>query len=125
TRPQGWGFGGNERVALVLDNSSTLAALSADCKTRWEHARARERGVVGPGAGGSRYWVAGTQRTIASPRFEESDAALATLDRLRVITGGRPVFPDVTEPGSAGARSVLITDGVADLMPPPQTETLS
>ena len=125
TRPQWWVFGGTERVALVLDNSATLAALSADGKTRWEHAIERAREIVRTGAAGSRYWVADTQRTIASPRFEESDAALATLDRLRVITGGRPVFPDVTGPGSAGARSVLITDGVADLMPPPQTETLS
>jgi Tfp pilus assembly protein PilN len=125
TRPELWGFGAAERVALVLDNSATLATLTVDGKTRWQHAIERARQIVRAGGAGSRYMVADAQRTIPSPRFEESDAALATLDRLRVVTGGQPVFPDVTRAGGAGVRAVLVTDGVADLLPPPQTETLS
>ncbi len=126
TRPELRAFGGaSERVALVLDNSATLATLTADGKTRWENAVERARRIVRAGGAGSRYMVADTQRTIASPRFEESNAALATLDRLRVVTGGRPIFPDVSRAGGADVRAVLVTDGVADLLPPPQTETLS
>lgn len=125
-RPEFGVFGGAaERVVLVLDNSATLATLTADRKTRWDHATERARQIVRAGGLGSRYMVADAQRAIPSPRFEESNAALATLDRLRVVTGGRPVFPDVSRPGGAGARTVLVTDGVADLLPPKQTETLS
>ena len=126
TRP-GWNAfgGGAERVVLVLDNASTLATLTADGSTRWEHAIERARQVVRAAGAGSRYMVADTQRMIASPRFEASDAALATLDRLRVVPGGRPAFPDVLWAGGAGARVVLLTDGVADLLAPAGAEILS
>jgi pimeloyl-ACP methyl ester carboxylesterase len=126
TRPELGAFGGAaERVLLVLDNSATLATLTADGKTRWNHAIERAREIVRAGGPGSRYMVADAQRTIASPRFEEPDVALATLGRLRLVTGGRPVFPDVPRVGGSGVRTVLATDGVADLLPPAQTETLS
>ena len=114
-----------KRIALVLDNSATLASLTLDGKTRWDHALEGARQIVRAGGAGSLYMVADTQRTIASPRFEESDAALATLDRLRVVTGGQPAFPNVPWAGGTGVRIVLVTDGVADLQPPTQTETLS
>ncbi len=117
--------GAAERVVLVLDNSATLATLTADGKTRWQHAIEQAREIVRAGAAGSQYMVADSQRTLASPRFEESHAALDTLDRLRVVTGGRPIFPDVPRTGAAGVRAVLVTDGVADLLPPTGTDTLS
>jgi hypothetical protein len=113
------------RVALVLDNSATLATSTPDGTTRWEHAVECARRVLNSGAAGSRYLVADTQRTIASPRFEESEAALATLGRLRVVPGGRPEFPDVLGAMETGIRSVLVTDGVAALSPPRGTETCS
>ena len=40
-------------------------------------------------------------------------------------TGGPAVFPDVLASGDAAVRAVLVTDGVADLLPPAETETLS
>jgi Aerotolerance regulator N-terminal len=114
-----------ERVALVLDNSATLATSTPDGGTRWEHAVECARRVLNSGGAGSRYLVEDTQRTIASPRFEESEAALATVGRLRVVPGGRPEFPGVLEAMGPGIRSVLVTDGVAALSPPRGTETCS
>ncbi len=114
-----------QRVALVLDNSATLATLTTDGRTRWETAQERAREVVHSGGPDSHYLVADTQRTIASPRFEEPDAALATLGRLRVVPGGEPVFPDVFAADGTDVRAVFVTDGVAAVLPPPGVETLS
>jgi Ca-activated chloride channel family protein len=126
TRPEVAVVGGKaQRVALVLDDSITLGTLTSDGKTRWDHALQRARGVLRSGGAGSRYLVADTQRLIASPRFEETDAALATLGRLHVVAGGEPVFPDVVRPGDAEVRLVFVTDGVSAMSPPPGAETLS
>jgi hypothetical protein len=125
-RPELGAFGGPvERVAVVLDNSATLATLTADGRTRWEHAIERARQLVRAGGAGSRYMVADTQRMIASPRFEEADAALATLDGLRVVPGGQGVFPDVLASADAPVRVVLVTDGVAHLPVPREVEAFS
>ena len=125
-RPELGAFGGVlERVAVVLDNSATLATLTADGRTRWEHAIERARQLVRAGGAGSRYMLADSQRMIASPRFEEPDAALATLDRLRVVPNGQAVFPDVLASADAAVRVVLVTDGVAHLPVPMEVETLS
>jgi hypothetical protein len=125
-RPQLGTFGGAvERVAVVLDNSATLATLTADGRTRWEHAIERARQVVRAGGAGSQYMVTDTQRMIASPHLEERDAALATLGRLRVVPGGQRVFPDVLASADAAVRVVLVTDGVAHLPVPREVETLS
>ena len=126
TRPEVAAVGGRaQRVVLVLDNSTTLATLTSDGKSRWEHALQRAREVVRSGGVGSRYVVADTQRTIASPRYEEPEAALATIDRLRVVPGGTPVFPGLVRSGDADLRAVLVTDGVAALSPPSGVETMS
>jgi hypothetical protein len=124
--PELGAFGGAvERVAVVLDNSATLATLTADGRTRWEHAIERARQVVRAGGAGSRYMVADTRRMIASPHFEEPDAAIATLDSVWVLPGGHAVFPDVLASGDSAVRVVLVTDGVAPLSIPMEAETLS
>jgi hypothetical protein len=126
TRPEVAAVGGKvQQVVLVVDDSTTLATLSTDGKTRWEHALQRARDVVQSGAPGSRYLVADTQRLIASPRFEEPEAALTTLARLHVVPGGEPVFPDVVRPRDREVRSVFVTDGVSAVSPPTGAETLS
>jgi Aerotolerance regulator N-terminal len=114
-----------QRVVLVLDNSTTLAASTSDGKARWEHAVERARELVRAGGAGSRYLVADTQRSIASPRYQDAAAALATIARLRVVPGGTPAYPSVVRPGAVDLRAVLVTDGVAALAPPPGVETVS
>jgi len=126
TRPEVAAIGGKmQQAVLVLDDSATLATLSPDGRTRWEHALERARDVVHSGGPGSRYLVADTQRLIASPHFEEPEAALATLARLHVAPGGEPVFPDVVRRGDSDLRSVFVTDGVSAVSPPTGVETLS
>ncbi|MEO8628567.1 MAG: BatA domain-containing protein [Betaproteobacteria bacterium] len=126
TRPQLTGLGEQaQRVALVLDNSTTLGALTTDGRRRFDHASERARETINSGGPESRYLVADTQRTIASPRFETRDAALATLERLHVVAGGAPVFPDVVAGGDAQVRTVFVTDGVAGIEPGPGVETVS
>src|SRR6185295_14094068 len=73
----------------------------------------------------SRYLVADTQRLIASPRFEEPEAALQTLARLHVVAAGAPVFPDVVQRDDTDARALFITDGLAAVTVPAGVETVS
>jgi Ca-activated chloride channel homolog len=125
TRPEVRVIGGTaQRVVLVLDNSTTLATLTSDGKTRWQHALSRASELIRSGGADSRYLIADTQRSIASPRFEEAQSAIAALDRLRVVAGGAPVFPPMA-PDGADVRVVLVTDGVAALSPPPDTQIVS
>ena len=114
-----------ERVVLVLDNSATLATLTSDGRTRWEHARSRAREIIASGGADSRYLVADTQRSIASPRFEEPAAALQTLAGLRVMPGADPLFPDVLAIRGRNLRAWFISDGVAPIQVPPGVETRS
>ena len=111
-------------LVLVLDNSITLSARTSDGRTRWDHAVERARGLIRTGPASARYLIADTQRQIGSPHFEEADAALATLERLRVTAGGEPVFPQVVPPGDPDLRAVLISDGVARLEVPGGVESL-
>ena len=113
------------KVVLVLDDSITLSALTSDGRTRWEHAVERARQLIHSGAAGSQYQVADTQRQIASPRFEEAAAALATLERLHAQAGSAAVFPALLETQGSDVRTVLITDGVAPLALPSYVQTLS
>jgi len=126
TRPALDALGGAaERIVLVLDNSATLAALTSDGRTRWEHAQARAREIIGSGGADSRYLVADTQRSIASPRFEEAATALQTLAGLRVMPRPDPLFPDVLAIREPNLLAWFITDGVAAIQIPPGVETRS
>ncbi len=126
TRPQLAGFGGQaQQVAVVVDDSTTLGALTSDGKRRFDHALERAREAINSGGPESRYLVADTQRTIASPRFETRDAALTTLERLHVVPGGTPVFTDIVAGGVAQVRTVLVTDGVAGVEPGAKVEMVS
>ncbi|PWT72082.1 MAG: hypothetical protein C5B46_07245, partial [Proteobacteria bacterium] len=113
------------RLVLVLDNSITLSTLTSDGRTRWEHALERARELIRAGGEGGRYMVADTGREIASPRFEEADAALATLQRLRVQASRAEMFPGVLETSGSDLHAVFITDGVGPVTPPPEVETVS
>ena len=114
-----------ERVVLVLDNSATLATRASDGRTRWEHAQANAREIVGSGGADSRYLVADTQRSIVSPRFEERAAALQTLAGLRVVPGADPLFPDAVATPAQELGAWFITDGVAAIRVPAGVETRS
>ena len=126
TQPQLPGSsGGPRKLVLVLDDSITLSTRTADGRTRWDHAIERAGELIRAGSAGSRYLVADTQGQVVSPRFQEERAALAMLEHLQPQPGGTGAFPELIESQDAGVQTVLISDGVMPLRPPPRTETLS
>jgi hypothetical protein len=124
-RPQLTAFGTQARnTVVVIDNSTTLGAITSDAKTRFQHAVERARELIRAG-GAAAFMIADTGRQIAAPRFQSPEAALDTLSHLQVVPGGKPQFPHGIGAHARDARMVLITDGVAALDPPPGIETLS
>lgn len=117
--------GGAQKSVIVVDDSATLAAIASDDKTRFQHALDRAGELVQSGASGASFMIADTRRLIASPRFESREAALSTLQRLHVMPGGRPQFPNILRNDERDVHAVLITDGVATIEAPPAVETLS
>lgn len=125
-RPQISAFsGGAQKSIIVIDDSTTMAAIASDGKTRFQHALVSAHDLVQSGAADARFIIADTRRLVGSPRLESRDAALATLSRLHVVPGGRPQFPNILRSDERDVRAVLITDGVAAFATPPNVQTLS
>ncbi|MGE0040930.1 MAG: VWA domain-containing protein [Vicinamibacterales bacterium] len=95
------------RVALVIDNSATMAARAEGGGTRLEHAIAEARAIV-DGAPGARFQVADTAGTVLSPPGLDRPAARDAL--LRVVPRfTAPRLPALAE----GYTPTVITDGVS------------
>ena len=125
-RPQISAFvGGANKSVIVIDDSTTMAAIASDGKTRFQHALVSARDLVQAGAADARFMIADTRRLVGSPRLESREAALSTLAQLHVVPGGRPQFPNILRSDERDVRAVLITDGVAALATPPNVQTLS
>lgn len=104
---------GSERLVLVLDNSPTMATRTTDGASRWDHAVARARALLEERGAGTRVWLADSMRRIATPGYEDRDAALQRLATLSVVHGGTPRVPlPPPDPESAAAEVVVVTDGV-------------
>jgi hypothetical protein len=103
------------KLILVLDNSPTMATRATDGATRWDHAVSRARAILQSHSAGTRVWLADTMRRIASPGFEDRDAAIERLAALHVAHGGAPRVPLPPAGGDDGADDaeiVVISDGV-------------
>jgi Ca-activated chloride channel homolog len=104
---------GGERLVLVLDNSPTMATRTTDGASRWDHAVERARTLIEARGAGARVWLADSMRRIATPAFEDRDAALERLAQLTVVHGGTPRVPlPPPDMESGEAEVVVITDGV-------------
>jgi hypothetical protein len=128
TRPEIVAVSGAAReLVIVVDNSSAMTTRTVDGSTRFDRAIELAREAIEAGGPGSRYMVADTLRQIATPSFQERDAALVTLSRLRARHAGVPEFPDVAHPLDARAnlQVLFISDGVAQVVPPAGAKTLS
>jgi hypothetical protein len=114
-------------LVVVLDNSATMATRTVYGTTRFEEALKSAREAIERGGPGSRFMVADTLRQIATPSFQEREAALSTLRRIKVSSAGVPMFPDVAQPLDARAnlQVLLVTDGVAGITPPTGVKTVS
>lgn len=110
TRPQlGDAVEGASRLILVLDNSPTMAALTTDGASRWEHALARARTQLQSRGADTQVLLADTMRRIATPGYEGRDAALERLATLRVAHGETP---RIALRGDPAIEMLVISDGV-------------
>jgi hypothetical protein len=128
TRPEVASLSGAAReLVIVVDNSAAMTTRTVDGRTRFDHAIELAREAIEAGGPGSRFLVADTLRQIATPSFQERDAALVALRGLRAQHAGVPVFPDVARPLDARAdlQILFVSDGVAGVVPPTGTRTLS
>lgn len=108
--PAGAGGTGG-RIAIVLDNGPTMAALAPDGTTRLDAARAQARALV-ERAGGARFQVSDTLGLTRTPADLDRAGALAALAAIRAAAGRRRV-----PPAPPGHDLVVFTDG-ADLDAP-------
>jgi hypothetical protein len=128
TRPELAAVSGAAReLVIVVDNSATMTARTGDGNTRFERAVLLAREAIEEGGPGSRFMVADTLRQIATPSFQDRDAALVSLRRLKAQPVGAPVFPDVARPLDARAdlQVLFVTDGVGGVVPPTSVKTVS
>jgi hypothetical protein len=99
-----------DRLVLVLDNSPTLATRTTDGATRWIHALAKARARLAARGPSTQVMLVDSMRRIATPGFEDRDAALERLQQLHVAYGGTPRVPDIAQAGEA--ETVVVSDGV-------------
>ena len=99
------------KLIIVLDDSPTMATRTTDGTTRWDHALAKARALIGTRSAGTQIWLADTMRRIPTPAFQNREDALAQLTQLQVSYGFRPTVPLPERP--AGIETVVITDGIS------------
>jgi hypothetical protein len=102
-----------QRLTLILDNSASMAARTADGATRWQHALDAAHRLLQAAGAGSEVLLLDTRGKAAGSGPIDREAALVALDRMPGPGWGGPRIP------SAAAMSVgavhVFTDGVAPL----------
>ncbi len=104
-----------QRLALVLDDSPSMGARTADGRTRFDHAVDRARNLIEGAPGGSRFLVADTLGQVALPALGGREAALDALRRVRPSLAGDAQMPVLAGRAAEPLEVVLLTDGVARL----------
>jgi hypothetical protein len=104
------------RLALILDNSPSMAARTQDGRSRWQHAVEQARALVDESAAASEVMLLDTSGRLRWSDFVERDAALSAFEQLPLPSWGDVRFP----PASlvADAQVHLFTDGVAQIQTP-------
>ena len=116
-----------EDLVLVVDNAPSMAARTADNRTRLALAVEQAGRMIDGAGASSRFVVLDTMHTLGVPAFETRTAARARLARIAVTHGGRPWIPELAAAGEGDntRRIVLISDGVARIDAPAQTQRIS
>ena len=97
------------RIAVVLDNTPSMAALTSDGRTRWDHAVEIAQEILRQGSPGSEFLVADTTGQIITAFFEDRRRARDALQTLRVSASGNGEWPFFDRDG---AELYFISDGV-------------
>jgi Ca-activated chloride channel family protein len=109
-RPEPDGVSGDSRrVAVVVDNSPTMATRGSDGRTRWEHAVDEAHRILAEGSGAVEFLMADTAGQVVAPVFETREVAWTELEALRVAAPGRQSFPQLI---LDDAKLYFVTDGV-------------
>ncbi|MGH9336380.1 MAG: hypothetical protein ACRD21_21800, partial [Vicinamibacteria bacterium] len=102
------------RIAVVVDDSPTMGALTADGETRFERALERARDLLEEGSAGSEYLVSDTAGRLVGTEFGSRRTALERLEGLRVSLQESAAFPaaDPVLFSDPETEVYFITDGV-------------
>jgi hypothetical protein len=122
-RPELGGEGADARdITVVIDNSATMATLSADGYTRWDHAVAQARALLQQGNAASTFLLVDTTGQAPPTESGNRAAALDVLERLEVSLGGVAQFPLLP---AADGELYFISDGVMVDEVPPEAQLVS
>lgn len=105
-----------QRITLVLDNSVSMAARTADGSSRWQHALEAARRLLQDASAGSEVLLLDTRGQARMSGLVDRDAALAALDRTPGPGWGEPRIPSAA--AVPGSLVHIFTDGVASLEVP-------
>jgi len=113
-RPEGIGAG-QLKLIVVLDNGPSMAARTGDGQSRWQHAVAKARTLVGTTS--VDVMLVDTMGSAPVEGFVRPARAIAAIDTFEVITYGTPRAPVLPETGDFDVH--VISDGVAGFAVPP------
>ena len=102
------------RIAIVLDNSPTMATETSTGQTRWDVAVARARELLNEGSVASQYLVTDTGGQLPGVGFTSRTRALEVLDQLEPSLLDRVRYPE-GDPSLADdleTEIYFISDGV-------------
>ena len=117
TRPEIGELGTSaHRLALVLDNSPSMAARTSDGRSRWEHAIEQARALLEQSSAATEVRLLDTVGRLGVRSFVERDAAIAALARLPAAGWGQAHMP--AAPLLADAQVHVFSDGVAPVVAP-------
>ena len=116
TQPQLNDVGQNPRYLIVLDDSPSMAARTADGGNRWRHALARARAFVASLDASSQILVVDTMGALAPSGWVSRDAAFAGVAKLAPATAGSARLPPLPV-ADTRTKVHLFSDGVSELRP--------
>lgn len=113
--------GKNERIVIVLDTSPTMATVSTDGRTRWEHAVAEAQSLLNSGGPTTEFRISDTSGRIASSFTTDRNEIRLVLEKMRPVAA-EPQFPKVD---ATDSLVYFISDGVAIPLAPKTAKRIS
>ena len=115
------------RIAIVIDNSPTMATETATGQSRWDVAVTRASELLNEGSVASEYLLTDTGGQLPGTGFTSRARALELLDGLTPVLRNRVFFPegDPSLTGDGDTEVYFISDGVLIQEVPPHVTTIS
>jgi hypothetical protein len=101
-----------QRVTLILDNTASMAARTADGASRWQHALQTARALIEGTGGGSQILLLDSRGRADASGIFEREGALSALEHMPGPGWGEGRIPSALLSGTAVH---VVTDGVAAL----------